>query len=168
MRRGLTRRMVLASALLTLIVSAGFAVLLLAITDLRESTQLRRETREGLVAAEALQKLVIDLETGVRGFVITREERFLDPWNDARVAFPIQANVLKRLVADDPVQLGRVRRITQSGTSYIRQALRGRSTSAALWAGDVRPRRASAAARPVTGCGRVRLLNAAGGGDPAA
>jgi CHASE3 domain sensor protein len=79
MRRGLTRRMVIASALLTLIVSAGFAVLLLAITDLRESTQLRRETREGLVAAEALQKLVIDLETGVRGFVITREERFLDP-----------------------------------------------------------------------------------------
>jgi CHASE3 domain-containing protein len=31
-----------------------------------------------LVAADEVEKLVIDLETGVRGFVITNEERFLE------------------------------------------------------------------------------------------
>jgi signal transduction histidine kinase len=120
MRRGLTRRMAVASGLLTLVVVAAFVVLLLAITNLRESTELRRETREGLVAADELQRLIVDLETGLRGFVITGEERFLEPWNDARAAFPSRAKALERLVAGDPAQRGRVRQIVQAGTSYIR------------------------------------------------
>ena len=119
MTPGLTRRMVLASGLLAILVAASFLILLLAITNLRESTQQRRETREGLVAAEELEKLVIDLETGLRGFVITNEERFLEPWNEARAAFPEEAGVLERVVADDPSQLARARRITQDGASYI-------------------------------------------------
>src|SRR5918994_310811 len=119
MTPGLTRRMVLASGLLAILVAASFLILLLAITNLRESTQQRRETREGLVAAEELEKLVIDLETGLRGFVITNEERFLEPWNEARAAFPEEAGALERVVADDPSQLARARRITQDGASYI-------------------------------------------------
>ena len=120
MTRGLTRRMLIASGLLAIVVVVSFLVLLLAITNLRQSTEERRETREGLVAADELQQRVIDLETGVRGFVITREERFLEPWNEARAAFPDQAAALERLVADDAVQLARARRIAQAGTSYIR------------------------------------------------
>jgi signal transduction histidine kinase len=119
MRPGLTRRMVLASGLLAILVAASFLILLLAITNLRESTQERRETREGLVAADELEKLVIDLETGLRGFVITNEGRFLEPWNQARAAFPEEAGALENVVADDPVQLARARRIAQAGASYI-------------------------------------------------
>ena len=121
MRRGLTRRMLLASGLLAIVVVASFLILLLAIINLRDSTEERRETRQGLVAADELQKVVIDLETGVRGFVITREERFLEPWNEGRAAFPEEAGALERLVADDPVQLARARRIAQAGTSYIQE-----------------------------------------------
>jgi signal transduction histidine kinase len=124
MRRGLTRRMLLASGLLAIVVAASFLALLLAITNLRESTQERRETREELVAADELQKLVIDLETGMRGFVITREERFLGPWNEARATFPERAGALERLVSDDPVQLARARRIARAGASYIRDYAR--------------------------------------------
>jgi signal transduction histidine kinase len=120
MRRGLTRRMLLASGLLAIVVVASYLILLLAITNLRESTQERRETREGLIAADELQRHVIDLETGLRGFVITREEHFLEPWNEARAAFTEQADALERLVADDPVQLTRARRIAEVGASYIR------------------------------------------------
>jgi signal transduction histidine kinase len=120
MRRGLTRRMLLASGLLAIVVVASYLILLLAITNLRESTQERRETREGLIAADELQRHVIDLETGLRGFVITREERFLEPWSEARAAFTEQADALERLVADDPVQLTRARRIAEVGASYIR------------------------------------------------
>ncbi len=121
MTRGLTRRMAVASGLLAIVVIASFLVLLLAITNLRQSTEERRETRQGLVAADELQQAVIDLETGVRGFVITREERFLEPWSEARAAFPEEARALERLVADDPVQLARARRIAQAGTSYIQE-----------------------------------------------
>ena len=90
--------MVLASGLLALLVGAVFAVLLLANLDQRESQRLARHTRNELAAAERLLKLVVDLETGQRGFVITREERFLEPWKAARTAFPEQARELVDLV----------------------------------------------------------------------
>jgi CHASE3 domain sensor protein len=118
---GLTRRMVVASGLLALIVAAAFVLVFFAITNLRETTDLRRRTREAQDAADVLATLVINLETGLRGFVITGAERFLQPWNHARSAFPKQAATLERLVADDPGQLSRVRRIVQAATSYIEE-----------------------------------------------
>ena len=113
------RRMVIASALLAVIVGAAFAVLLLAIGDLRDSARLATDAREELAAADGLEKLVIDLETGVRGFVITGEERFLEPWSAARTAFPKQADRLVGL-AGDPRQALLARRIAEAGNAYIR------------------------------------------------
>ena len=121
MRRGLTGRMVVASGLLALIVGGAFAAVLLTITELRGTTDLRRQTREALVAADTLEKQVIDLETGLRGFVITRDESFLEPSNDARAALPDSARALERLAADEPVQLARVRRIVRAMNAYIAQ-----------------------------------------------
>jgi signal transduction histidine kinase len=111
--------MVVASGLLATLVGAAFAILLLTVDELRASTDLRRQTREELVAADEVEKLVIDLETGVRGFAITREERFLAPWRDARAAFPDQARELERLTADDPGQLLQARRIVRAVRSFI-------------------------------------------------
>jgi signal transduction histidine kinase len=120
MRRGLTGRMVVASALLALIVGGAFAAVLLTITDLRGTTDMRRQTREELVAADTVEKQVIDLETGIRGFVITRDESFLEPSNEVRAALPDSARALKRLAADEPVQLARIRRIVRAMNTYIR------------------------------------------------
>ena len=119
MRYGLTGRMVVASGLLAVIVGGAFAVVLLTITELRGTTDLRRETREELVAAETLEKQIIDLETGLRGFVITRDESFLEPADDARAALPGSARTLERLAAGEPVQLARVRRIVQAMDAYV-------------------------------------------------
>jgi signal transduction histidine kinase len=121
MKRGLTVRMVLASGLLAIIIGGAFAALLVAITDLREANDQRRDTREELVAAEALESVIIDLETGLRGFVITGEDRFLDPATTARASFPETLNALEELAAEDPVALEQVRRIGQAARRYIRE-----------------------------------------------
>src|SRR3954447_3075575 len=110
MTRGLTGRMVVASCLVASIVGGAFAVVLVANANLRGTTELRRETRQRLVAADELERRVIDLETGLRGFVITREESFLEPTNEARAALPVSVRNLE-LAAGDPVQAARVRRI---------------------------------------------------------
>jgi CHASE3 domain sensor protein len=47
---------------------------------------------------------VVDLETGQRGFVITGQEQFLEPWRTARTALPEQARALEQLLADNPAQ----------------------------------------------------------------
>jgi signal transduction histidine kinase len=78
-RAGLTRRMVIASALLALLTSAAFAVLLLAIRDQRSSAQLARHSQEVLVAANRVERLLVDIETGTRGYLLTGQDRFLQP-----------------------------------------------------------------------------------------
>jgi CHASE3 domain sensor protein len=83
---GLTRRMVVASGLLALVIGAAFAVLLVSVADLRDAEGLARHSEEVLATANQLERLVVDLETGQRGFVITGQERFLQPWQHARTA----------------------------------------------------------------------------------
>src|SRR5262245_13128786 len=121
MNRGLTGRMVVASAVLALIVGAAFTVLLIAITGLRASTELGRETQEELAAVDALERLVVDLETGLRGYVITREQRFLEPWADARTDLPASAARLRRLAAGESDDIARTERIVEATNDYIRE-----------------------------------------------
>jgi len=41
-----------------------------------------------IIAADGLEKIMVALETGVRGYVITGQERFLRPWNRALASVP--------------------------------------------------------------------------------
>jgi signal transduction histidine kinase len=111
---------VAASGLLALIVAGAFAVLLLAIGDLRQSERLAGHSQEVLTASNELERLLLDLETGQRGFILTGGERFLQPWQAARTTFPGRARTLLELVAGDPAEERWARRITESETSYIR------------------------------------------------
>jgi signal transduction histidine kinase len=110
--------MAVASALLALIVGAAFAILLITISALRESERQVTRSREANAAADRLEERVIDLETGVRGFVIARQERFLEPWFAARAAVPGETRELERL-ADDPNQKRRAREIGRDIAAYI-------------------------------------------------
>jgi signal transduction histidine kinase len=117
---GLTRRTVVAGGLLAVLVGTAFSVVLLAIDEMRQSAVLARHSETVLAAANRLERLLIDIETGQRGFLITGDERFLDPWNDARTSFPQQASALERLAAArSPEQGRRAERIAQGGASYI-------------------------------------------------
>jgi signal transduction histidine kinase len=119
MRQGLTRRTVAASAALVLVIGAAFAVVVLAIAELRGTTQRSTASQEVLGVANTLERLVIDLETGARGYIITGEERFLAPWEVARTVVPKQSSELERL-ATGAVQHGRAQRIAKAVASYVR------------------------------------------------
>jgi signal transduction histidine kinase len=112
--------MAIASGLIAVVLVGGFIAVLLAINNLDDSTQARRHFREELVAANALETRAIDLEAGLRGFVIARDEQLLQPWKQARAAFPGQAGKLERLVSREPLQLARIRRVARAVESYIR------------------------------------------------
>jgi signal transduction histidine kinase len=116
---GLAGRMLLASGLLIVVVAAVFGVLLFAIYDLQQSANVARDTREELIVLDAVEKLVIDLETGLRGYVITGERPFLAPWNAASTALPQRTGALERIVADNAGQARRARAISRDVRSYI-------------------------------------------------
>jgi signal transduction histidine kinase len=115
---GLTGRMVVASGLLALIIAAAFAILLIAIADLRETARLATDSQEVLAVANSLERLVIDLETGQRGYVATRDESFLEPWESARGAIPGVGRELDRLT-EVPDQDRRAKQIVGAVASYL-------------------------------------------------
>ena len=54
--------------------------------------------------ANRLLKLVVDMETGQRGFCITHKEKFLEPYNTANDEFIKLLETEKKLVSDNPSQ----------------------------------------------------------------
>ena len=116
---GIAQRMVLASVALALVVGAGFAVLLLPIQEARNAERSALRSQDVLIAAHALEQRVLDLERGQRGFILTRQPRFLMPWQEARQELPQEEHALLELVRGDPAQEARVRAIVQATHSYI-------------------------------------------------
>ncbi len=55
--------------------------------------------------ARHLSKLVVDMETGQRGFVITGKDEFLEPYENAVASFSGLLNEEKILVGDNPAQV---------------------------------------------------------------
>jgi signal transduction histidine kinase len=116
---GIALRMVLASVSLALVVGAGFAILLVPIEDARNAERRALHSQDVLIAANGLEQLVLDLETGQRGFILTRQPQFLMPWQQAREALPRQQRALLELVGNDTAQQARVRKIGRAARSYI-------------------------------------------------
>jgi PAS domain S-box-containing protein len=147
---GLRGRVIIASVVLAAIVGVIFAILLVAIGELRDSSDAARHSEQVLAAANRLERRVIDLETGLRGLLLTRDERFLAPFRSAQAAVPPEARRLQSLVASTPEQMPRAKTLTQAIDRYLKgyvvpQVLRGR----------VRP--GSGQARAVTDEGRRRI-----------
>jgi signal transduction histidine kinase len=120
-RGGLSLRVVTASALLSLLIAGVFLFLVNAIIGMRDAAALARRSDRVLTAANDLERLVIDLETGQRGYVITHDESFLQPWAAARASFEPKAAELRALAsAHRTSQAQRAEQIAKDGMSYIR------------------------------------------------
>src|SRR5207248_7364700 len=105
---GLRTRMVLAAAGLSLLLAVALTFLYVSIVDLRHDNGAALHSLLVLATANQAERLVLDLETGQRGYVITRDPRFLKPWTAARRAAPKEAALLRTFVAGEPDQAARV------------------------------------------------------------
>jgi signal transduction histidine kinase len=115
----LAARMLVASAMLAVVVAAAFATLLLAVFALRDATEREGRAKDVTAASLELEKLVVDLETGLRGLVITENERFLGPWESARAELPSSLRRFERLAGPDPMQRERARKLVVLINAYV-------------------------------------------------
>jgi signal transduction histidine kinase len=103
------------------VIAAAFTLLALAIEDLRDSESRANRALEVLVAANSLERLTVEIQNSQRGYVITGEQTFLQPWHQARSQFPVQAEQLEDLASrGDAGQYQRASQIHAMGTAYIR------------------------------------------------
>src|SRR5919204_2770422 len=119
LRIGLTARIRLATLVAALLLGAGFAVLLHTVDVSRTRDAQARHSADVLEAARGIEGSVIDLETGLRGYIIGHQTRFLDPFRTARATQRARLRTLKRLVSDNPSQMALADQLTTELTSYV-------------------------------------------------
>ena len=96
-----------------LFAGVGIVLILLAATtiisydnsrELIESANWIVHTEEVKVTLEEILVRLIDAETGQRGFIITGEEHYLEPYNIALLEIDGKIEYLRELTGDNPVQ----------------------------------------------------------------
>lgn len=91
------------------LISAVFFVSL--ISYLLSTIQWVQHTDRVINNANEALKLTVDLETGMRGFLLSGDEHFLDPYETAKPRIAVALNTLLELTADNPVQTDRLLRL---------------------------------------------------------
>lgn len=79
-------------------------------------------THEVMTNAHRLTKYMVDMETGQRGFMLTGNLSFLEPYNDGKRAFLETHREIIRLVADNPEQTERLHRAKQLYNQWLNDA----------------------------------------------
>ncbi|MGZ3184350.1 MAG: response regulator [Telluria sp.] len=72
--------------------------------------------------ATLVSRLTVDMETGLRGYLITGDDSFLRPYELALPRFRPELDTLEAMVADDPRQHELLRRIDAAETQWLRFA----------------------------------------------
>ena len=79
--------------------------------SLLETQQWVEHTHEVNAKVRLVQKLVIDMQTGKRGYLITGREIYLQPYNAAIEAYDKETSALRDLISDNPLQIERLNEI---------------------------------------------------------
>jgi len=109
----------LTDAVLAVLVAGAFAVLLVTVYDLKASTHAQTRSRNVTAATLRLQEVVNQLESGLRGFVVSGNSRFLLSWRQGRGNLTPALQSLDRLLAREPNERREAERLAASIRAYV-------------------------------------------------
>jgi signal transduction histidine kinase len=112
-------RMLAASAALALLVAAVFLTLIFALATSRDANEAEEKSGDITVAALGLERLVLDMESGLRGYVISGREGFLAPYNVGLRELPRRMDEFEEVTASEAGQRTLARNLTDEIRSYI-------------------------------------------------
>ncbi len=101
----------LAGAIVFFLISGAFAYINLK--TLRENTEAIVHSHEVITTLDELLSSTQDAETGQRGFLLTNNERYLDPYNTALDTIPAKIQEIGELTSDNPAQVRRLPALKQ-------------------------------------------------------
>lgn len=96
----------LAGALIFFLVSG--AVAYFNLQTLSDNNQKIIHSHEVIVALDELLSSMQDAETGQRGFLLTNNGKYLEPYNSAVIAIPPKLDEIAQLTSDNPAQKPRI------------------------------------------------------------
>ncbi|MDO8039841.1 response regulator [Janthinobacterium sp. SUN137] len=106
------RRILARNVTLPLVIGVITALVFVALIAYLLSALRSVEHSERVIGnANEVMKLSVDLETGMRGYLLTGDETFLAPYKSGKAKIAVEMNTLLELVSDSPIQVDRLRRI---------------------------------------------------------
>jgi two-component system sensor histidine kinase/response regulator len=114
---GLGLPMLAALGLIAFVVAGMFATLVVTVRSLDATSKAQRATTQMGKESLQLERLVVDLETGVRGYMLTEDTRFLEPYRASRDRLEARLHHLKQVAP--PTLRPRIERIDRDLGDYI-------------------------------------------------
>ena len=99
----------IALSLMFVIALIGF----LSLVSMQNTSKWVTHTHDVIAKSNELLSNMVDQETGMRGFAITGEDDFLEPYNNGKENFEKEISILKETVSDNPAQVQRLNAIEQ-------------------------------------------------------
>ena len=87
----------------------------------QDTTGWVEHTHEVLADAAQLLAYAVNMETGMRGFMLAGDESFLDPYNAGKTNFFEDMQVLQKVVDDNPAQVERLQEMEATISEWIEQ-----------------------------------------------
>ncbi|HEY7595071.1 MAG TPA: CHASE3 domain-containing protein [Actinophytocola sp.] len=85
---------------------------------------VRDQLRPAQVAIAAMSKGYVDMESGLRGYLLTRNERLLGPYDQGRASIERTERVISDRLADDPTSIGLLADVDAAGNAWISTSAR--------------------------------------------
>jgi methyl-accepting chemotaxis protein len=118
----LKKRLTLTFAAILLLAGVLIAVALVNTGKLREAVRWDKHTQEVLANADRNLLSMVNIETGLRGFVAGGDEKFLDPFKQGQKDFAASFDKLKSLTSDNPAQQRRLDQIMVNHKQFMEVA----------------------------------------------
>ena len=83
-----------ALAVLFALNAVALVLLLDAISRQQNAANYAQRAEQAVAASAGLERLVVDMESGVRGYLLTGATRFLEPYQKALVLYPTESGAL--------------------------------------------------------------------------
>lgn len=103
----MSRRIVLGFIVATVMIASGFIISFYSYNQYGKDINRAQHTYEVTSTLERILSLMKDVETGSRGYIISNDKAYLEPYSAALRLLPVQINQLRRLASDNRVQVQR-------------------------------------------------------------
>jgi len=87
--------------------------------NIRDLSKWSAHSEEVLKNTAELQKSIVEVQSGMRGFLITNDDFFLEPYQRIKLSADSFLNLLKTEVADNPEQTAKLASVKDSFNSWI-------------------------------------------------
>ncbi|MGI8545377.1 MAG: PAS domain S-box protein [Aridibacter sp.] len=118
------------SALIILITLGVFSYR--SVKSMSSALSWEKHTQEVLLKLDDILSLAIDVETGGRGYIITGNEKFLEPYNQASQNIKQNLEQLENLISDNPAQRAELKNLAEKvegKTNYTKNLIESRRTN---------------------------------------